>query len=432
MFYHLYMEEFLNEALNEMNLFLENEEDDDSEETEKEVYKINYYLRDNLQIPYISKVLAKKSVQNSIIEFVGSFLDSHSYQLSTSGPVHMFTFDKKEVSVLYDLFKVNDEMLLAMFDKVVEETFYGKLSKVISGWIIHAPHKLLVTSILIDSIQNNYEDMITCCEYIWAFCEYPILLKKFWQVGVKEDVMNYTIEHLSNKYKIKVNNLKNLQQLLKYDAHSAVQSHMERLRTGADHTYTDFMHRIRNQIKNTFKNISKLYYDNIKINASQHVNVSEFDDGSLADQSGYNTNISQSIESTVTKFISNGVNTGIAKIAADGSKIDKDTLIGYLNQIMATKDNKIYKLIESIITAYFKKYPTSTSLNTGEFIDFGISLFRSIATSNDSIYQEIHSILMYWMNDIIEITKFYQRPGTISAYTRGIYNYVIFMINHYN
>ena len=66
---------------------------------------------------------------------------------------------------------------------------------------------------------------------------------------------------------------------------------------------------------------------NNDIPASQHVNVSEFDDGSLADQSGYNTNISQSIESTVTKFISNGVNTGIAKIAADGSKIDKDTLI---------------------------------------------------------------------------------------------------------
>ena len=48
------------------------------------------------------------------------------------------------------------------------------------------------------------------------------------------------------------------------------------------------------------------------------------------------------------------------------------------------------------------------------------------------MYQEMKSIINYWMNDIIDIKQYYQREGTQIAYARAIFNYVIFMINYYN
>jgi hypothetical protein len=37
----------------------------------------------------------------------------------------------------------------------------------------------------------------------------------------------------------------------------------------------------------------------------------------------------------------------------------------------------------------------------------------------------------YWMNDIINIKEFYNRPATIISYTRAIFNYMVMMINFF-
>ena len=137
--YEIYMEEYMNEYIKESTEVKKTKDKED-------VYKINYYLRDNLQIPYVSNVLAKPRVQEQLIEFVGKFLDDHSKELSTSGPVHIIIFSERETAVLYDMFSINADTLLELYNKMVEETFYGKISKFFTGWVKNAPHKLLITA----------------------------------------------------------------------------------------------------------------------------------------------------------------------------------------------------------------------------------------------------------------------------------------------
>lgn len=438
--YGMFIQEYLEEAHNEMYKYLGQEpqsilsffDEEGEESAKKEVYKINYFLRDNLQTPYVTQVLAKKVNQDKLIDFTGKFMDDHSNQLSTSGPVYTFTFGEKETSFLYELFGVNSETLLDLWNKTIEETYYGNISAFMNGWIQNAPHKLLMAAMLIEAVQKGYEDMVTCCEYLWAFAEYPIIYREYWSTGVKEDVMNYTIEHLGNKFKIKVKKLNNLQALLKYDATSAVTSFTDRLKDGADNVYADFMQRMRNQLKNTIKNIARAYYKNSEDNATQHNKQSEFDDGTLTDQEGITTNIAQIVDNTVGKFANGDINNSILKIAANGSQVDKDNLSGYITQIYATKDNKLPKLVEDIITAYFDKNPTGTNIESGSFVTFGLALYRSIGTSKNPLYAEIRSILDYWMFKIIDIRSIYSREPTVINYTRAIFNYIILMINYYN
>ena len=220
-FYGLYFQEHMETALDEMKKYLGEDSELFQEAVDKSnIYKENYYLRDNLQITYVSKVLAKRRNRDELILFISKFMDEHSYQLSTPGPIHMFTFGDNETNFLYDMFGLSADEIFGMYNKMVEETFYGKISKFFTGWVKNAPHKLLITAMLIESLQKEYEDIVECCEYLWAFCEYPIIYRKSWSTGVKEDVMIYTIEHLGNKFKVKKVN--NLQGLLKYDAHSSV------------------------------------------------------------------------------------------------------------------------------------------------------------------------------------------------------------------
>jgi hypothetical protein len=205
-----------------------------------------------------------------------------------------------------------------------------------------------------------------------------------------------------------------------------------RLKTGLDYQYIDFINRWRNQINATFKKISIEYYANDEKNASQHTKGGKLDDGTLADQEGHTSNIATTVENTYSKFLSSGVNPSIIRIAAEGNQVDKGTLTGFINQIFASKENRLYKFIEDVVTSYLSKNPTNTSVGSGEFFNFGLTLYRSIGTSKDPIFQEIRSILNLWMYDIINITNYYQNQGTIINYTRGIFNYMIMMINHHN
>ena len=416
--YQQYFDEYLTEA-------------EDEVETKALPYKKNFFLRDNLLNKYLAPVLSKPGKRDFIFKFTAKFMDDHNNQLSTSGPVHMFTFGAKEIAPIYELFGIDASILLQLFQELQVETYDGKLAKPYHGLINEVPHKLLLAGMIMYGLQNNHEEIIESAKYLFAFTEYPIIYRKFWRLGVKEDVMNYTIEHLpSTKFKAKkVNNLRGL---LKMDMDKSVEKHESDFKDGIDNVYLDFIMRVRNQIKNTFKNISIQYYANYDSDATQHTKDGKMDDGSLSEIEGHTSNIASVVENTYNKININPINKRLISVVSEHNAVDPANVTSYLNQIFGEKNNRLYRMIENIITAYLNKKPTNTSVGSGEFLSFGLALYRSIATSKNTLYHEIRQIKDLWMFEIINIKEYYSNEGTISNYSRAIFNYIIWLINSYN
>lgn len=427
---YLILEEFGESYITEEELSDDVEDNVAEEPSGKKMYIENYYLRDHLQAKYVSPKLKKTSVQDQLLEFTGGFIDAHHNEFNTAGPVYMIGFGKAETSVLYSIFDIDKDTLMQIYNNMVAETYPNGLRKSLNGMIVNAPHKILLTCILIDALQNNYEDMVACMEYLWAFSEYPILLRHFWKIDVKPDLMDYTIEHLGNKFQVKKE--MNLLGLLKYDSTKAVEAMKDKLITGADNTYIDISQSIRNRIQSKFRNIANAYFENDKQNATQHSKTTQFDDGSLADQDGMTTNIATIVDKTINKYVSGDINNSLAGVVAEANKIDKNNLLGYISQINSSKNNMVAKFIENVITIYFMKNPSANGIESSNFVSFGLSLYRSISMSKDEMYKTIRAILDHWMFEIINIRESYQREATVISYTRAIYNYMILMINYYN
>ena len=396
----------------------------------KKVYRLNFYLKKALMDTFVTPVLSKPSGKDALIDFTGTFIDEHYNALSAPGPIFSFTFGNKQTNELYGLFNLDKEKVYALFKQMIDESYFGTLSQFIDGWVRNAPHKILITAIIMYGIQNKDTDIQDCGEYLLAFTEYPILYRHYWPIGVKEDVMIYTLEHLGKKNI--VNRVKNLKELLKYDGHKAVECVYGVLAKGYDHSYVEILRRLRNGINSKFKNISKMYHYYYENQATQHQNVSVFDDGELADQEGQSTNIAQIVDKTIGKFSLKDINQTMIGISANNAEVDKGLLSSFISQIYNTKNNKVPKLVENIITAFFTKNPTETTINSATFLTFGLALYRSIGTSKDPLYSEIKDILNFWMNDIINIREQYKREATIIAYTKAIFNYIILMIKYYN
>lgn len=399
--------------------------------TEALVKKESYYLKKNLIEKNVSSILAKSENRDKIIDFTGKFIDNNSSKLLTAGPMYMFTFSGKDIKFLYDLFDLTEKTLLEMFSETVKVAYIGESDFNI---INAAPHKLLIAAIIMEALDKNYTDIIECGEYISIFAEYPMIFRTYWKIGkeVKIDVMEYTIEHLSNQFGIKKQ--KNLLGLLKYIGNSALNAHIDRLKTGLDYEIIDYINRIRNQLNSAFRNIANKYYDNYKKDATLHSQNEIMDDGKIVDSEGTMTNIAIAAENIYSKFLTNSVNTSIAGAVASSANINKENLIAYVNKIYANKNNRLAKFIENVV--YLFKSNTeyaSSDLDSSEFINFGLALYRSLGTSKIKQHLEIKAILDYWMNEIINIDQDYKAgSSTIIYYRKSVFNYFIFMIKYYN
>lgn len=421
--YQEYMQDALDTATLEMNQYFEKTE-----------IKESYVFRDNLQLPNVTPILKKSKKREELIQFIGDFVDSHAKELSTPGPVHMITFLDKEISFLYTMFGTDREKIIQLVGKMYQGAYGWDSIYSPRNLLLAIPHKCLLVAMLIDSVQNNDTDLITCCEYLFGFTEYPLIFSKYWPLKkVNEEIMNYTIDHLGNRFRIKGKKLVTLLDILKYDTNKVVSHWIENmdLKSGKDDLYPRFINAMRSQISNHFASIKNEYMKNAANNASQHSQLLKDDEEKIIDRSGHASNIATVVNNTYNRFITGPIYEPFIKSAAKSNQVDKSLLTGFLNQIFSTKKNELERFIECIITSYFNRNPTITTID-GEFVSYGLQLYKSIATSKDQMYIEINTILNYWMNNIIEIKNFSSNKGTHINYRRSIFNYMIWMINHHN
>ena len=192
----------------------------------------------------------------------------------------------------------------------------------------------------------------------------------------------------------------------------------------------DFLYRARNQLKATIKKIAKVYFDNIQNNGTLVAQSGIDANGNVTNVDGQYSNTSAVIDKIYAKMQANFIHKAFVKFNAEANSVNKDLLETYLNKIYSDQNNKLHKFIENVVIGYFRK-TGNTEIISGEFISYGLALYRSIASSKDELYIELRTIVDYWMNDIIHITDSYSNKGTIINYTRGVFNYMIWMMNYY-
>ena len=201
----------------------------------------------NHVLPLISPHLSHKSIREEIIEFTKDFINKHHVELLDSGPINAFKFTEEDLSFLYTLLKIPD-------------TRYGKIIKNINDPKI--PVDTLLISIIIESLNKGYEDLLETAELLLIFNEYPHIFYKFWQknIIIKEDIMNYTIDKLDSRFIIKRE--KNILGLLKYISHPVGEYYKCKIENETDDEYFQIKGHMVTHLNNIFRNVANKYYDN--------------------------------------------------------------------------------------------------------------------------------------------------------------------------
>ena len=233
----------------------------------------------NKLYPLVEKNLKSTNYDKLTFQVIGKFRDKNMELLSTSGPCYRVTITDKDKDDFYSAIGLNEVLIKAALKEsnyiqnswaIMMNPFYTACATAIRYYIIK--HKM---------------DKANMISFYLCIGMYPLVHHKYFKYNCNENIMNYTISHLSHKYKYK--QLKSLYATLQDLATVCTKTHESRLKVGADIDFTKYINDMHARLNDNLKNVAVEYYKNHE--SGNYLNVEsdnmDEDDYREADNSSY-------------------------------------------------------------------------------------------------------------------------------------------------
>lgn len=366
----------------------------------------------------ISKGLSKKENTLKVKKIVSKYIDTNMIKLSTTGPVYKTIFDIMDKKRLYDVCEVTEEQVVSILKK----------NPYIKGhWrIMNDPFNSVSALSIRFYLVNNNKDIATMLSYYLILSMYPSLHSKYFKYGVNEQIMSYTINNLSNKFKIK--QVGSLLPALQETALGSLTHHSKNIIRGTDKDIVDFIMDLKTRANSFLLKIAKNYYENNenKLYLNSDSDSMDSDNYHEADSNVYL--IERMTNNVVLKLTVNGPDMKLITTSAKLAQVSVNELRNYINTLVIGENKQEIKdIVESILYLYlYDEKNRASEINSNKFFLECLEIYKKSNTTNPNIIK-IKSILDEWLNRV-GIYKKTQRLATLNNFRRALYIFFVISI----
>jgi len=372
--------------------------------------------------PYVEKAFSDKNNIKKFENIIASFVDRNHELLSAIGPTKIILFTDYEKNFIYDLIGVTPKQVKDAKNKSKDIKNEGRN--------MADPFKCLMSMVVRYFSIKGPAEMTRLAVFYVGCALYPSLFTKYWKYAPNEKVMEYTINNLSNKYKIK--QLGNLMAVLDDLSFGAYTLHKEKIEAGLDSGVVLFILSIQARMNSFLKQISNEYYANHQSGKYLEGEFESNDEENFREAESSMYIINQIIDKVSLKLVINGPPMKIVTLAAKNNDVSVNELRNYLN-LMIVNDNidEIKRIIESILVLFlYDEQNTSRDINSDKFLIYCLDTYKRSNTTNKNIIT-IKEILDTWL-ERLEIYKKTQRTATINNFRRALFAFFVMTIQYYN
>lgn len=219
---------------------------------------------------YLEEKIGKKIDENipNIRNFIGTYISNHMTEMSYRGPGKRLLWVETE-----EYFKSSGVDKRIIIDAIKKSEYIN------SSWeIANNPLNVLMTYQIFHcwnnitekekkALNGSNKEYRTSTVYlltlIFTIRFYSSLNNgKYFVHEADEELMNMTIENLSDRYTLNKYNLKNIFELMEYFAYSNINNTIELMENPTDFNMCYYMDNLNNRINNTLKSVANAYYEN--------------------------------------------------------------------------------------------------------------------------------------------------------------------------
>lgn len=370
--------------------------------------------------PLIEKALINPNNVKKLKTAVSDFLDRNNEKLTTIGPTYKIIFS------VYDMEKVFDALELTShkIKEVIDSTPYLRNQKIITL----TPYNVIMPLIIRYFRLKKDEDMAKTMLIYLTMSFYPLLHHKYFPYGLNENVMNYTINNLSNKFKIK--QLGTIYHTLIDMAIVSDKNYSDALLRANDKDIVDYNLSLKTRMNMMLRKISIEFYKNKKNNLYLNTDTDSFEEDNYHEADN-NTFLIDRITNNVTlKLMVDGPNSNLIKLSANYCQVSVNELRNYLNTMINTDNREEMKIIiESILFLFlFDSQNTSKDINSNRFLIYCLEIYKKSNTTDKNIIK-IKKVLDSWLERLGTYKKT-QRLATINNFRKALFTFFVCTIQN--
>lgn len=412
-----------------MFIFFENAQDNYDIEpmyfSEASSDSLTYIIKDELY-PKIDAVLSTDQGKRNFNNIIGRYVSRNNDKLTTSGPQYLIPFTMKDKQEYFDLFSVSDTEVAALVDKITKQVNDK------ANWRLFKNNPIFFIFYCCIRYATLAKDakLLNSALIAMALSVYPSIFAKYFRYEPNPNIMQYTIDNLSNRFIIKKSN--HIFGTLTYSIQSSWKFHEKDFSRCADQDVIRFIQRIRNDQNSLLKKIANAYQTNYKKGLFVTTQVDAYDDNINVDNVNNTNKVETLSNKIVLSMLTNGVDLRIADFASNAAQVSKLDLRNYISLIINEKESETMKeFISSILFLYlYTDSHEPDEIRSKEFIGYALQLFKK-TNSKDKNVTNIKNTLDKWGTSSGIYRKF-SRSATRVDYTKAIFMYFILSIQMYS
>lgn len=372
--------------------------------------------------PLVEKGLSKKENTQKLRIAISNFLDRNNEKLATIGPLNQIIFLGDDIDILYKCIEVEPQFI---------KDIIKKSSTIKSNWqIMNNPFNSAIAMAIRYYKLSKNEDMVQILLIYLTMSMYPTLFFKYFKYGANENVMNYTINNLSNKFKIK--QLGTIYAALIDTTKVCYDSNNDKLIRGNDKDIIDFIMDEKTRLNSLLRKISNEYYTNKEQGKYMNSDSDCYDEDNYHEADSNSYAIERITNDIVLQLTVNGPSISLVNIAAKMSQVSVSELRNYVNTMVINGNREEIKtIVECILFLYlFDSQNTIQDLNSNKFLFYCLEVYKKSNTTDENIIK-IKKILDGWL-EYLGTYKKTQRLATINNFRRALFIFFVLTIMHHS
>lgn len=368
--------------------------------------------------PTVEKNLSKPENTKKLKAAVERYLNANVDKLTTIGPVHRIIFSDQDAAPLYEAIGVSD---------VEVKRIINASPTIKSQWqIMNNPFNSAIALALRYYVLKKNEDMVKILLIYLTMSMYPSLHFKYFQYGANEQVMNYTINNLSNKFKIKQTGT--LYHALLETTEVCYNTNKEKIQHCHDKDIIDFIMDEKTRLNSLLKKIANEYYKNNEEKKYLNADSDNYDDENYHEADSDSYAVERMTNNVTLKLVVDGPDMRLIRTSANSCKVSVNELRNYVNTMVTNEHREdIRSITESILYLFiFDSHNKIQEVNSNKFLAYCIDTYRKSNTTDKNIIK-IKTILDKWLEDLGTYKKT-QRLATINDFRRALFIFFVLTI----
>lgn len=372
----------------------------------------------------ISKAMEDKKNIDKISRHIINYVDRNNDKLQAMGPMKQIFFSDADMNIIYECSGITEKRALDTIKEV-------KATGLQAQWSNVGKPYLVVLSLMIReaSIKKKKELVYLLIMYM-GLSSYFSLFRKYFQFEPNPAIMEYTINNLSNKYKIK--QLGTMYATIIDTMQVAHDTGESRLIGGLDKDLVVYIQDKKTRLNDMFKNIRREFEVNYQQSKYMNVDYDSFDEDDYRESNSDTFEITRITDKVLLKLLIEGPQMQLVNLSAKLNQVSVNELRNYSNKIITgTNKEGLRQVIESILTLFISTGGNKvTEIRTNKFLQYSLDIYKKSNTNDKNIIR-IKAVLDQWLKDVGLFQKT-TRPATINSFRKALFTFFIFSIEKNN